>query len=366
MKNDSSTTKGSKKPADQSPKNKPAKPKPETKKAKKKSRRQSRNQDSPELRKLVQNAAPLLAALKRKHDYALADDQVLRRIAPPFSDERMEWYRVGNPSQADAIPRGPDTIFFRWDHGGPVNNGMQFGGADLGDILNSVAGVFPQDMQGPADLLDKDLPGDWVVRVGAPREKIVAALQDIVNRELEFGVRLRFSQVDRDVYVARGDYKFTPLPGQPKVDKTQLTDRVSVTDPIQVFGAELVPNSGSGGGMGDFSEFCDWVGRWIGAPLVSEAAGTSREITWRLHAHSPFTKEQDRQARDPELVLANITRQTGLKFIKETRPVEVLVIEHRIAAPAPKRDSRRLRHGLGFDLDVLNLKSRRAHVGDSR
>jgi hypothetical protein len=79
--------------------------------------------------------------------------------------------------------------------------------------------------------------------------------------------------------------------------------------------------------MGDFAEFCEWVGRWIGAPLICEAAGTPREVTWRLHGHSPFTKEQDRQARDPELVLSNLAKQTGLKFARETRPVEVLLIE---------------------------------------
>ena len=285
------------------------------------------NEGPPELRELINRAAPHLAALRDKHGYALADDQVLRRVVPPFPDERMEWYRLGNPGQADAIPRGPDAIFFRWERGGLVNNGMQFGGEDVQGLLESVAGIYPQDIEGPLELRKKEVPGDWIVRAGASNAKLVAELQEILNRELSLGIRLRFDKVERDVYVARGDYKFTPLPGQPKVDKTQLVDRLALTDPIQVFGAELVPDSGYGGGMGNFTEFCEWVGRWVGAPLVNEAAGVPREITWSLHGHSPFTKEEDRQARDPELVLENITKQTGLSFTKETRAIDVLIVE---------------------------------------
>jgi hypothetical protein len=227
------------------------------------------------------------------------------------------------------LQRPPDALVFHWQRGALVSNGMQFGGEDLEGLFAWLVKMHPQDTRGPMELRKKEIPGDWVVRADAPRKTILAAFEDILNRELAFNVRLRFSRVNREVYVARGNYEFTPLPGQPKVDKTQLIDRLAVTDPIQVFGAELVPDSGYGGGMGDFTEFCEWVGRWIGAPVVSDAAGTPREITWRLHGHSPFTNEQDNQARNPELVLANIAKQSGLVFTKESRAVEVIIVERR-------------------------------------
>ena len=71
---------------------------------------------------------------------------------------------------------------------------------------------------------------------------------------------LEFRKVDRAVYVARGEYEFKPLPGQPAEEKRFLTDETLTTDPIQIFGKELGPDNTSGGGGGDFDEFLDeWV-----------------------------------------------------------------------------------------------------------
>jgi hypothetical protein len=297
----------------------------------------AKDKGSPLLRRLRQAGAPLLEALRDQHGYALGPKENVKRIAPPFPDARMEWYRVANPTQFEHIPAGPDAMLFRWENNRLRNWGMSFGGYDLDDVVEATAGIHPQWIEGPAELREKELPGDWIVRPTASREEILTELERILNRELSMGVRLRLAEVERDVYVACGKYKFKPLPGQPAVDETQLTDRVSRTDPIQIFGAELAPDSGAGGGMGNFQEFCDWLGEWVAAPIVIEVDQPPRgELSWRLHERSPFTDAERARAHDPKLVLPNISKQTGLEFTRERRPVKVLFVEHDQAKP-PRR-----------------------------
>jgi hypothetical protein len=289
----------------------------------------AKDQGSELLRRLTRKGAPLLKLLRDQHGYALPEDENLKRVAPPFPKERMEWYRVANPTQHEHIPAGPDAMLFRWENGGLRNWGMSFGHPNnIDDILTSAAGVYPQMIEGPAKLREQVIPGDWIVRPGAPPENVVAELETILNRDLSRGVRLRFAEIEREAYVARGKYKFDALPGYPAVDETQLTDRISRTDPIQVYGGQLAPNSGAGGGTGDLAHFFDWVGRWIGMPIVSEVEQPpSRDVSWQLHEPSPSTSADRALARDPELVLKNIARQTGLEFVREKRPIKVLIVE---------------------------------------
>lgn len=278
------------------------------------------------LRQLDRAAAPHLEALQQ-HGYKLAKNENLKRITPPFTKARSQWYRTANPTQYKAIPAGPDAMLFHWNRDALRNWGMSFGGNDLESVLKWTAGIYPQDIDGPAEFRNQETPGDWIVRPDAPPEKVIAELETILNRDLKLNVQLRFAEVDREAYVVKGEYEFQPLPGYPAEDATQFTDRIVRTDVIQVFGAQPAPNSGAGG-MGDFNEFCQWLGRWIDAPIVIEATELpKRELSWLLHEPSPSTDSQRALAHDPKLVLPTISAQTGLEFVREKRPIRVLLIE---------------------------------------
>ena len=126
-------------------------------------------------------------------------------------------------------------------------------------------------------------------------------------------MKLEFREVEREVYVARGEYELTPLPGQEGKGKLILTDETITTDEIQIFGTDLVPNSGAGGGTGEFDEFLGWLGRWIGTPIVSEVdLKPTNQVSWHLHERSPSTEQTRSEDHDPILVLGNITLQTGM------------------------------------------------------
>jgi hypothetical protein len=290
-------------------------------------------QGSQMLRDIRTKSAPILAAMAKEHGYGLPPGKDIVRIAPPFPPIRMEYYRTGHPTQSEHIPAGPSAMVFRWDDGRLKNWGMTFGdpvdgGYDLTEVLDALADIKSQQIHGPSDVLKTQLPGDWVIRSGTSEEKILEQLETILANELKLAVNLEFREVERPVYVASGEYEFTPLPGQPGKGKLILTDETITTDRIQIFGAQLVPNSGAGGGTDHFDEFLAWLGRWIGTPIVSEVERKpANQLSWRLHERSPSTDETRGEDHDPNLVLPNITAQTGIVFSLEKRTVRILFVE---------------------------------------
>ena len=91
----------------------------------------------------------LLAEFRRT--YALPDDQVIKRVAPPFSPGRLEFYRVREPAQAQAIPKPPNCMWFGW--GDPTTGydqtreGKLHGGAgSLTTTLATLSAPLPTSM----------------------------------------------------------------------------------------------------------------------------------------------------------------------------------------------------------------------------
>jgi hypothetical protein len=78
-----------------------------------------------------------------------------------------------------------------------------------------------------------------------------------------------------------------------------------------------------------FKGLLDAVGEVILTPIVNDVAKPPKKESFFLRYHgdpppdplAPFTEAQVTD------LLASITRQTGLTFTKETRPVKTLVIE---------------------------------------
>ncbi|RCS48308.1 DUF3738 domain-containing protein [Bremerella cremea] len=272
-------------------------------------------------RKIKQEAAPYLAAMIEA-GYRLSPDENLKRIAPPFPQVRHEWYRTRYPRQYELIPKGPDLMTFHWSDNKLENWGLWFGGQSLGTLLEDTLDLYPQNVEAPKDFLQTQLSGDWVIRPEAKGAGLLSELETILNDQLQLNIRMRFADIERDVYVMKGKYQFKPLPEfTPEKDASRY-------DKLQIFGALPYPNSGAGGGSGTFQKFNQWLGRWIKEPIVIEATDLPKSnISWQLHAPSPATPAELQMAHDPNLVLATISSQTGLEFVKEKRKIRMLVIE---------------------------------------
>ena len=121
------------------------------------------DQGSEMLRELRRQTGPLLAAMAREHGYGLAASQNLRRVPPPFPETRMQYYRAANPSQAKAIPAGPDGMVFRTNNDLLTPWGMTFcdskdQGYALSGLLDFLLGIKSQMIEGPPELLRNENP----------------------------------------------------------------------------------------------------------------------------------------------------------------------------------------------------------------
>src|SRR5262249_5946313 len=238
--------------------------------------------------------------------YALPDGEVLKRVAPPYPEARMAYYKKEHASQAQQIPDGPITMYFRYGGGKLTNWGMTFSTSEDGErlqgLLRGLADIYPQEVEGDDGLLKELIKGDFIVREGAAKEKVVARLAAILRQECKLPVKLTFREVERKVIVASGRYQAKPLPGRKEGE-------------VDIYGKQLAENSGAGGGSGDCNEFLAGVGMFIDRRVVGEVEAPPKgKLEWRYHRRSPFTEQEQREDTDPEAVCKHLSEQTFTEY----------------------------------------------------
>jgi hypothetical protein len=123
----------------------------------------------------------------------------------------------------------------------------------------------------------------------------------------------------------------TTAPMQENADRAE-DDQKALKDFLEAYtrsSKEVVPGGGgAGGGGGDFAMFLNWVGEWIGRPVVSEVEAPPKgQIVWYYNQRSPFTEQTRREDHEEASVLRHLQEQTGLVFARERRPIRILFIE---------------------------------------
>lgn len=263
-------------------------------------------------------APPYRAELERV--YGLKKGEVLKHVPRPFVPERMEWYRAENAAQAQAIPRGPDYIAFQFDEKEGLRQwGMGFGfeKLPLRSVLETPLRLRTYEYEGPPDLLSLDMAGDWVVRPGADAADQLAALARQVKALHGRDVRFVKRELPREVIVASGTWKFTPMEGTYNPRQVHL------------FIGQQDKDEGSGGGSGTLDEFLKMLGSRVGSLVVDEVEGPRPEtFGWGHHNSSRLHNVAAGPERMEKLVTLFdvLTRQTGLTFELARRNVPVWVM----------------------------------------
>jgi hypothetical protein len=252
--------------------------------------------------------------------YRLEDGQVVKRIAPPFVPQRMEYYRQSNPDQAKAIPAGPDVMRFRWS-GQLGDAGMMFGNGrpQLQHVLRSL-GFQRYEYDGPDELLKFVVAGDWIVRDGSGPQERITALEQILRDQVNAPIYFQQRTVEREVIVARGSYRFHAS------DDVQPSDRRSVN----IYADTADQTEGGGGGSGTFPRMLEWIGDRLNVPVVDETDSPAPvRVSWRNHQSSYLGKLPDSPQKwaTVDLVLAHLAQQTSLQFTRERRAIAVWFIQ---------------------------------------
>jgi hypothetical protein len=298
---------------------------------------------------------PLLAEFRRT--YALPDDKVIKRVGPPFSPGRLEFYRV-HDEQAKAAPQGPDYMWFKWDqprpdplppnwpryHEGRLSQGgmgwVGGKGAPLAWLIESWTGIHSYEMQGDRTLKQARIPGDWVVRDGIPAEKLFQGLETVLRDECHVPVRFRLGERDRQVIVVEGTYAYRPLPGRSTVAEDYGHEGNKLQDYDQLEIDEHDRSGPSFGRSGSLQELLSFLTHYLDRPVVGgeirlPADMTSGKSAKREHllqwwwSEDPMLHDEAlaKGSFDEAAVLKRLSEQTGMTFSEKTRRVRVLLVE---------------------------------------
>jgi hypothetical protein len=181
----------------------------------------------------------------------------------------------------------------------------------LSDVLHFFDLLERYEYEGPKELLEMPVPGDWIVRKTADRKEVLKTLERILEKDLRRKIRFTEREVEREVAVVRGKYEFHPIPGN-KVD----------WESVHIYVETLDPNEGAGGGSGDLAEFLRWVGSRLNRWVINETDSYSTKMQWRNNRDSNRREIKDDPARIAK-VFENLARQTSLDFKMEPRKVKV-------------------------------------------
>jgi hypothetical protein len=250
--------------------------------------------------------------------YRLEPGQILKRVPPPRPQGILAWWKQKRPNFGNQ-PHEFGAMTFRWRDPDQLQNwSMTTGeGYPLRSLLSYLeVNLHAADIEGDPKLLETVVSGDWVYRVGEADDRMIHALESILQRMLRLRIAMTFRQVERDVVVVRGRYRYSPVAGRSR-------------NQVEIYGKQIVPGGGgAGGGSGKFPEFLKWVSDWIERPVVSEVESPpSEEVSWFYNARSPSTEQMRREDHDEALVLQHLQEQTGLTYTRERKTIRILFIE---------------------------------------
>ncbi len=244
--------------------------------------------------------------------YALDAGQVLKRVGPPYPPERTDYqFYASRGMRADS----QRSEVFRWD--GRLKLWGSMGMGRLQDIYGFVLKYRRADFDGPPELLNMPVPGDWVLREGASKVDALKALEKILTDELKKPIHFTPREVEREVIVAKGRYQHHALGELPGERAVHLTTEVLLSD------------EGGGGGSGSLKEMLDWLGDRVGRIVIDETSSPNERIEW----HDHLGRQTDQLAADTapgrellKRLLANVSKQTSLTFQPERRKVSVWMV----------------------------------------
>jgi RNA polymerase sigma factor (sigma-70 family) len=245
--------------------------------------------------------------------YKLKDGETIRYIAPPYIPERAEYYHTEErlQAQAKAVPRGPDFFIFKQDKSGQLQySSLWFGYKQhsIQQTLGDCFGFWRYEFEGPEQVLNLNLPGDWTIREDANREALLAALEPILFKATGHKILFEKRAVEREVIVAHGSAK-------------------SPETKVQIYAEKK--GKGSGMGHGSLQQLLGKVGEQLNIYVVNEAQIDplyADLFDWADYPDSNYSKMGNRREELTDKVLQNLTTQTGLTFTREQRPVDIWFI----------------------------------------
>ncbi|MBI1390199.1 MAG: hypothetical protein GC154_17300 [bacterium] len=253
---------------------------------------------------------------KKRFDeiYQLKPNETVKRIAPPFISERLEYYFDINPGFRKNWPAGPDMMSFWWSESlerAAISYSVHHA-LSLHQILATAFRLNNYVISGEAEALNLRLSGDWIVRKDASLADRMAALEAILQNELKLSVSIAIKPAEFNVMVAKGRYEMKPSLYH-HADESGILFVYTDLSRFPLYRDDVNQTT--------FRELLESIERKSDLILIDETEQKSQPIQWRW-AQQKLTGP-DVISR---LYLKHITEQTGVEFIPEKRNLPVVVI----------------------------------------
>jgi RNA polymerase sigma factor (sigma-70 family) len=237
--------------------------------------------------------------------YAPAEGEFLKRVPPPFIPERDAYFNeIDRQGNLDRTSEG----IFTFKYNGQVEwTSWSLGRPTLVRVIGQVVALPSYRLAAPLKDRLRPVPGDWVVRENATTEQKMDGLGRVLREQLGWKVSFEKRDVEREVFVARGTYAHVPLAPDGDDQGAGLGDLVH----LYVDGL----SGDRGAAIGDVAGFLTVVGELMGTEVVDDTDHAKATVMWRNHAGAMVAPE----SRDR--LLENVTKQTGLKFVREKRMI---------------------------------------------
>ena len=269
------------------------------------------------------NAKDAQALQNFDRDYGLQPGQTIKRIAPPFPDSRMAFYRIRTAKQAAAMPQGPAAMIFQWENGKAKLTNMMFDDAIRGETLRTLlphlCRTGPERLQGDDRLLDQRLPGDFALDAAAPREIMIPELNRMLRLIKPHPVLVKLEETKADVYVARGPFQLSKAAKDRRfvlIEGAAVGTASSVEDAVKH--AKFSPR-------GDIDGFLNWLRKSTKVPIINEVKPPPQHrIRYQSIIHDGVRGDP---SFNPQRILNGVSEQTGLTFTNERRSIWMLKLE---------------------------------------
>jgi len=271
---------------------------------------------------------------KKNKTYHLNEDQTLKHVDPSLirPRARINWANdmirhldsrsVSQNTIEREFKRTDRYMAFAWDGQLVRNRAAVFkDGVSLQEAFKRIVGLSKFEYQIPDALLDVKIKGDWIVRKGATKTQKLRAFEKIAQAQVKRPIRFEQHSVERDVVVASGRFRFTPL--------SNTYDNKW----IHVFSDVMDTDERGGGGGGTPEEFLRSLGDIPLSQQVLNETDSPQDIkvNWGWHYSGYLRKVADGVEKQEKLrmLLDHLSQQTGLVFKQERRNVKVWTVSER-------------------------------------
>jgi hypothetical protein len=252
--------------------------------------------------------------------YALEKGQVLKRVPPPFIDERWEYWKSVQPFAIAPKPGEKmleKSFVLRWEGGRYKWEMASLPECSLEAALYYVCGLRHVETDGPTKLKILTVSGDFVFDDNSTIEQRVAAVAALWREQTGRKITIRDVRKEREAIIVRGTLKPTgPVDesGRPIV-KLGIGEEPPPAPPEKT--SQEFPAKPTSAKMGEVYQQLE---DWFDMPVIDESGFELSRVMLKLWRGDTKGKTYADWA-DPTLGM--LAKQTGLEFERAKREVAV-------------------------------------------